>query len=75
MAKQRGKLGDITGAEAGEIREALGISQNIFRRRLGLSTVNQVSRWENGKDNPSVGLHAKLRKMAREAGVKLSCEG
>ena len=51
------------------IREALGISQEAFARRVGVA-YNTVNRWEKGKSLPkSTPIINKILEVAREAGV------
>jgi DNA-binding transcriptional regulator YiaG len=51
------------------IREALGISQEAFARRVGVA-YNTVNRWERGKNLPkSTPIIVKILEVAREAGV------
>jgi putative transcriptional regulator len=52
-----------------EIREALGISQEGFARRVGVA-YNTVNRWEKGKSLPkSIPIIEKILELAREAGI------
>jgi putative transcriptional regulator len=52
-----------------EIREALGISQEGFARRIGVA-YNTVNRWEKGKSLPkSTPIIEKILELAREAGI------
>jgi putative transcriptional regulator len=49
------------------IREALGISQEAFARRVGVA-YNTVNRWEKGKSLPkSSPIIEKVLELAREA--------
>jgi DNA-binding transcriptional regulator YiaG len=51
------------------IREALGISQEAFARRVGVA-YNTVNRWEKGKNLPkSTPIIVKILEVASEAGV------
>ena len=50
-----------------KIREALGLTQEQFARRLGVSFVT-VNRWENSKAIPSTMAIALIRQL--EGGVK-----
>jgi DNA-binding transcriptional regulator YiaG len=52
------------------IREATGLSQVAFAKRLGC-TVVQVSRWENGHAVPSPVFTEKLRSMGQRRGVSV----
>jgi len=74
MPNTRVRLGDITGKDTLAIRNSLGLTQREFAGRLGLFSVIPISRWENLKARPSIGLHKKLRKLAAEARVVLSCD-
>jgi putative transcriptional regulator len=52
-----------------EIREALGISQEGFARKVGVA-YNTVNRWEKGKSLPkSTPIIEKILQLAREAGI------
>jgi type I restriction enzyme M protein len=51
------------------IRNALGVSQEAFARRVGV-TYNTVNRWEKGKSLPkSTPIIEKILELAREAGT------
>jgi putative transcriptional regulator len=59
----------VTPAWIREIREAMGISQEGFARKVGVA-YNTVSRWEKGKSLPkSTPIIEKIMELAREAGV------
>jgi DNA-binding transcriptional regulator YiaG len=52
-----------------EIRQALGISQEGFARKIGVA-YNTVNRWEKGKSLPkSSPIIEKILELAREAGI------
>jgi transcriptional regulator with XRE-family HTH domain len=52
------------------IRDALGISQEAFARRVGVA-YNTVNRWEKGKSLPkSTPIIDKIVELAREARIK-----
>jgi putative transcriptional regulator len=52
------------------IREALGISQEAFARRVGVA-YNTVNRWEKGKSLPkSIPIIDKIVELAREARIE-----
>jgi DNA-binding transcriptional regulator YiaG len=52
------------------IREALGISQEAFARRVGVA-YNTVNRWEKGKSLPkSTPIIDKILELAREARIE-----
>jgi DNA-binding transcriptional regulator YiaG len=51
------------------IRDALGLSQEAFARRVGVA-YNTVNRWEKGKSLPkSTPIIEKILELAREAGA------
>jgi putative transcriptional regulator len=51
------------------IREALGVSQEAFARRVGVA-YNTVNRWEKGKSLPkSTPIIEKVLELAREARI------
>jgi DNA-binding transcriptional regulator YiaG len=51
------------------IREALGISQEAFARRVGVA-YNTVNRWEKGKSLPkSTPIIEKVLELAKEARI------
>jgi len=51
------------------IREALGVSQEAFARRVGVA-YNTVNRWEKGKSLPkSTPIIEKVLELAREAHI------
>ena len=52
------------------IREALGISQEAFARRVGVA-YNTVNRWEKGKSLPkSTPIIDKIVELAKEARIE-----
>jgi DNA-binding transcriptional regulator YiaG len=52
------------------IREALGISQEAFARRVGVA-YNTVNRWEKGKSLPkSTPIIDKILELANEARIE-----
>ena len=67
----RRKKPQIRGVDIEPIRMALGLSQVEFAKRIGVESPVTVSRWENGHGNPAPYLYAKIRAVAREAGVEL----
>jgi DNA-binding transcriptional regulator YiaG len=51
------------------IRDALGVSQEAFARRVGVA-YNTVNRWEKGKSLPkSTPIIERILELAREAGA------
>jgi DNA-binding transcriptional regulator YiaG len=58
------------------LREAMGLTQEQFGQRLGVSKIT-VSRWECGRMRPSQSMETairKLQKQARHEGVKIDPE-
>jgi DNA-binding transcriptional regulator YiaG len=51
------------------LREKLGLSQEQFAQRLGV-TWSTVNRWENGKGKPSPLAREKLRAALTDAGLQ-----
>jgi DNA-binding transcriptional regulator YiaG len=52
------------------IREALGVSQEAFARRVGVA-YNTVNRWEKGKSLPkSTPIIDKILELAKEARIE-----
>ena len=53
------------------IREALGLKQEKFAQRIGVSFAT-VNRWENGKAKPSPLAKEKLSRLAKQADLTLA---
>jgi putative transcriptional regulator len=54
-----------------KIREVRGLTQEQLARDLDV-TFGTVNGWENGKHRPIQALAARIRQMAREAGISVS---
>jgi DNA-binding transcriptional regulator YiaG len=61
----------IAGKDTKRVREALGLSQSAWAKRLGVQHVSAISRWENGHASPRGYLRPKIRRAAKEAGIDL----
>jgi DNA-binding transcriptional regulator YiaG len=61
----------IPGPATKAVREALGLSQEAWARRLGVLRVATISRWENGHTNPERRFWRKIRNQAGEVEIAI----
>jgi len=52
------------------LRDKLGLSQYELGRKLGVRP-ETVSRWERGKQKPSRAVLGKIKRLIRDAGLKM----
>ena len=58
-----------TAKAVSELRESMGVTQRDFAEKLG-TTIETVSRWENGRREPTREAIEKLATLAHSAGIR-----